>query len=1007
MRNPLRKRYKRELKSDFGKYAVIFVFMVLFIGIVSGFLVSDNSVSHSYYEGFTKYNIEDGHLAFKSEVEESLLNEIASENNLTFYNLFYKNESIDGKDINLRIYQKREEINTECVMSGELPSDENGIALDRMFAENNNISVGDKITVKGNDYTVTGFIAVPDYSSLFENNSDMMFDAFHFGVAVTTKEGFNRIGNAHLKYNYAWKYNTAPKDDTEENSRSEVLIDSLTDIIKRYDESIVQTQVDEVFAKAKIYAEKLEKDFEIASNEIEKKLTAAGEKAAEKAVSSLSTEDMMSVITEKSGMSKTELITKVITSSGLKLTDYFTLGLDALMKGEDAITEDIMKLTGKSKEELMNLVLEATGISQEEIGEALVQKALKKENTTLTALIAKELGTSENALNEMTSAFEKAKSLSSDMDKFSEPPKIDFDNLKNGKDLNIDTDFSLDEIYDILDKVSATGLYDVSDIRKLVDKINGLANFKIDESGLIEISDYAAKYQNRAIIFTGDDMSNDKASIKLFTYIVMIILAFVFAVTTSNTIQKEAGVIGTLRASGYSRGELVRHYLVLPIVVTLVASVIGNILGYTLFESFFVKIYYTNYSLCTYETLWNLDAFKETTIVPIAIMLIVNIFLLTKKMRTPPLSFLRGETTNKKKKRALPLSPKLPIFTRLRIRVLIQNISSYIILFLGIVIGGTICVFGSMFGPLCEDYQKLVIDEQICDYQYILTNQKEIENAEAEKFSMTSLDTMKEGYIKDSVVVYGIENNSRYVTAQIPSGMALISNGMAEKFGLSVGDEVILKEPYGTQTYLFKVAGIYEYPGALSIFLPRAEFNMMFGKENDYFTGYFSNTELTELSDEDIATSITAKDLTKVASQLGKSMGEMMSMFKGFGIIIFLLLMFLLTKQIIDKNSQSISMSKILGFSNREIGGLYLVMTSIVVIISLLLSIPIIHAVLKWAFTVYIYKEMSGYIPYIVSNSCYVFMFVSGMISYAAVCLVMLLKIRKVSKGEVLKNQMV
>ena len=40
MKNPLRKRLPRELKDEFGKYLVIFLFMTLTIGLVSGFLVA-------------------------------------------------------------------------------------------------------------------------------------------------------------------------------------------------------------------------------------------------------------------------------------------------------------------------------------------------------------------------------------------------------------------------------------------------------------------------------------------------------------------------------------------------------------------------------------------------------------------------------------------------------------------------------------------------------------------------------------------------------------------------------------------------------------------------------------------------------------------------------------------------------------------------------------------------------------------------------------------------------
>lgn len=52
-------------------------------------------------------------------------------------------------------------------------------------------------------------------------------------------------------------------------------------------------------------------------------------------------------------------------------------------------------------------------------------------------------------------------------------------------------------------------------------------------------------------------MGGDKVMVEVLLYILIAIMAFIFAVTTNNTIVKEASVIGTLRASGYTRRELV------------------------------------------------------------------------------------------------------------------------------------------------------------------------------------------------------------------------------------------------------------------------------------------------------------------------------------------------------------------------------------------------------------------------------------------------------------------
>ena len=58
MRNPLYKRIPRNFIGDIGKYFVIAVFMILTIGLVSGFLVAGDSMIVSYDESFEKYNIE-------------------------------------------------------------------------------------------------------------------------------------------------------------------------------------------------------------------------------------------------------------------------------------------------------------------------------------------------------------------------------------------------------------------------------------------------------------------------------------------------------------------------------------------------------------------------------------------------------------------------------------------------------------------------------------------------------------------------------------------------------------------------------------------------------------------------------------------------------------------------------------------------------------------------------------------------------------------------------------
>ena len=778
MRNPLWKRLPRELVGDIGKYLVIFLFMTATIGFVSGFLVADESMLEAYDESFEKYRIENGNFTLDSQATEEKLSDLGKEG-VTIYENFYLDEPVDvdldgTSDGTMRIFKKREEVNLVCLMKGTFPETADEIAIDRMYADNNSLAVGDTITVGGKELKITGLVALSDYSALFSDPGDLMFDSVKFGVSVLTPEGFAAFPDTHMKYCYSWLYEKEPADDTEEKEMAD---------------------------------------------------------------------DFLEVLTAKA-----------------------------------------------------------------------------------------------------------------------------------------------------------------------------------------DISGYLPRYLNQAIRFTGDDMGGDKAMVEVLLYILIAIMAFVFAVTTNNTIQKEAAVIGTLRASGYTRRELLLHYISLPILVTILAAVIGNILGYTVFKGIVADMYYGSYSLPTYETRWNAEAFCLTTLVPFVIMAVINVVLIREKLKISPLRFLRKDLGSTRRSKAVRL-PNFKFFNRFRIRILIQNRASYLTLFIGIVFANILLLFGMMMSPLLSHYQKETINNMLAKYQYILSVPDELdveensllgmvqkllmpsletENENAEKFCMESLKMIpeKEGKDGESITIYGIEPDSKYVEADF-SGLSengvLLSDGFQQKYGIKTGDTISLKEPYGSKTYEFQVGGFYDYPGALAFFMPAESFQSLFDKKEAYFNGYFSDEELTDLDDDYVTTTITQDDLTKVSRQLDVSMGEMFQLFNVFSLILFALLIYLLTKLIIEKNASSISMVKILGYKNREIVSLYLVSTTWVVIFSVLASFFFATELIKEIY-IFMMSEYSGWLTLYIEPSIYGKMFALGMLVYALVAVLQFRSIKKIPMDEALKN---
>lgn len=527
-----------------------------------------------------------------------------------------------------------------------------------------------------------------------------------------------------------------------------------------------------------------------------------------------------------------------------------------------------------------------------------------------------------------------------------------------------------------------------------------------------ELEDYMPRYANPAINFATDDMGSDKAMGGVLLDILIVIIAFIFAVTISNTIVKEASTIGTLRASGYTRGELVRHYISMPVIVTLLAACIGNILGYTVFKNVVVGMYYNSYSLPAYQTVWNPDAFFKTTIIPVVLMLAVNLVVIIKMMRHTPLQFLRHDLKKTKRKKAMRL-PKWSFLSRFRLRIMFQNVTNYLILFVGILFISIMLAMAVGMPETLDYYKSNVSDMMFTNYQYVLKSFENEDgdiittnNKDAEKFNMTSLQH-KSDTLDEEISVYGIEDDSRYVKISDLSALkgneAYISASYADKYSLSVGETVVLDEKYENKQYEFEVAGIYDHSQTLAVFLSNEQYCEIFDMDSDAFTGYLSDSEITDIDEDEIATVITEHDITKMCDQLDHSMGSYMTYFQYLCILLSAVLIYLLTKLIIEKNENAISMTKILGYENREIASLYLLSTTIVLVVIDVVSVILGVVIMKAVWRIMLFS-CSGWYAFRISTMGYVKMFLFILIGYLLVMVLDFRRIKRIPMDQALKN---
>jgi putative ABC transport system permease protein len=88
------------------------------------------------------------------------------------------------------------------------------------------VAVGDTITVGKKEFRVVGLLSYVNYLTLHESNTDLMFDAFGFDVAMVTPQAFDHF-TSRIHYNYAYLYREEPEDKVAEADAADNFLKAL------------------------------------------------------------------------------------------------------------------------------------------------------------------------------------------------------------------------------------------------------------------------------------------------------------------------------------------------------------------------------------------------------------------------------------------------------------------------------------------------------------------------------------------------------------------------------------------------------------------------------------------------------------------------------------------------------------------------------------------------------------------------------------------------------------
>lgn len=595
--------------------------------------------------------------------------------------------------------------------------------------------------------------------------------------------------------------------------------------------------------------------------------------------------------------------------------------------------------------------------------------------------------------------------------------KTTCDDVKDAlEDIKVDTDRIDDEYFQEYWDRTGAAINDFKDgIKDLKSGANELADgvaelkketdsfLKDYDTDLANITSFVTSDDNPRTGGAADDQQINVQAGYFFGVLLMLLFTYVISVFVVHGIEKESSVIGALYALGVKRRDLMMHYLTLPVIVTTVAGIIGFLIG---ISNVGIPVQmadaYAYYSIPAMDVKIPPILIVYGIVMPPLTAIVVNYFVIRKKLSQTALSLIKNEV--KQPKGSNVDLGDMGFVGRFRVRQMLREMRTGLTVVIGMFIA-LICLMLSLnTATFCSKVKKQNVEDTHYEYMYTYKYPTENPPEGGEAAYAKTLKKEVYGYNWD-VTVLGLSKNTKYFDVDLKDGKnrVAISSSFAEKYCYSVGDEIVLHDEENDIDYGFTVDSVTQYTPAFYVFMTIDDARELFGAGSDEYNVVFSDKDL-EVDPARLYATTTKADIESAAGIFADQMRSMVVMIVIISTLIFVVVMYLMMKVMIDRSAFSISLIKVFGFRTKEIRKLYLDGNFFIIAIGAAICLPLAKLI------------MSAVYPSLVSNvNCgvkltfapwlWAVLYCGILVLYFIINRVLVGRLNKIVPAEVLKNR--
>lgn len=452
----------------------------------------------------------------------------------------------------------------------------------------------------------------------------------------------------------------------------------------------------------------------------------------------------------------------------------------------------------------------------------------------------------------------------------------------------------------------------------------------------------------------------------VFTFLFLFISVLSVTTTMNRFVKKQRTQIGTLKALGFKNRKIINHYVGYGFIISLVASVVGLLVGKYGLGTFFLNMEMSYFEVPVYNTVL-IPVVYILAIAVVALITLVTYLSCRSILKESAVEALRLEVPKVKSTKfdltTKGIFKKASISTRWNLRDVGRNKGRSLMAIVGI-IGCTmlmLCAFGMMdtmksylsweFDKISNFEYKLSLSNNYTDDQFVNIKEK-YGNETSESFGIEIKNVDKKE--TNTLTVNDAPNKLKYTNhnkeyMDLKDDGIYITEKLSEKYGLKVGDEITWHIFGDDNWYTCKIAGLNRDPQNQQLNMTRKYYESLgltYKADTVYTDENLSNTKTIDGVDtiQSIATLKQGMESMLETTETMVVLLIVVSAILGFVIIYNLGILSFTEKQ------YQFATLKVLGFKDKQIKNIFVKQNLWLTVVGIIFGLPLGFLMLDYIF---------------------------------------------------------